>query len=47
MLRDGRDGHGESHADADAYTNTHANTYTDACAGYARKHFDSTTSRYR
>ena len=51
MLRDGGDGHGESHPDA--YTNTHADTNTNcnantySRAGYAWKHFDSTASRYR
>ena len=56
MLRNGRDGHGvESHAYAHSHTNTdrHANTdadrhaNTDSWAGYAWKHFDSTTSRYQ
>ncbi len=58
MLRNDRHGHGvESHAHsyadtyadsnshADSNTNSDANTYSRA--GYAWKHFDSTTSRYR
>jgi len=44
MLRNDRHGHGvESHA----YAYAHSHSNTDAWAGYAWKHFDSTTSRYR
>jgi hypothetical protein len=57
LFRNDRHGHSKSDADtyadtyadtnshADSNTNSDANTYSRA--GYAWKHFDSTTSRYR
>jgi len=46
LFRNDRHGHGvESNAYPDAYSYTDANTYSRA--GYAWKHFDSTTSRYQ